>query len=306
MSLTGSVHAEEGGSGHYAPGTYLDFSAMPPAEPGFHFVNYFMDYANGHADTGRELPLGGNLAAGVTANVRAETPGIIYAYPWRPADVTFSSAAYPSWIWQRIEAAATFDRNGNKISGAIEESASGFGDIRVTPIMVGWTNGDFTLGGMFNVWAPSGAYQVGRLANPGLGYWTFELMPAFSWLSSKTGTEFTVFPAVDFNLKNTSTDYRSGDIFHVDATLAQRLPLFGGYLSGGGSTTYVRQITADSGPGARLDGFKVERLTAGPTISYVHKLGRTTLVLDGSWLPQVRAVNTTVGNYFWARLTFTF
>ena len=53
-------------------------------------------------------------------------------------------------------------------------------------------------------------------------------MLALSWLSSKFGTEFTVFTAVDFNSENTATDYQSGDVFHVDATLAQHLPLFGG------------------------------------------------------------------------------
>lgn len=72
------------------------------------------------------------------------------------------------------------------------------------PIMAGWTNGNFKLGGMFNVWTPSGEYTSGAPANQGLGYWTFEPMLAFSWLSSKIGTEFSVFTAVDFNTVNTT------------------------------------------------------------------------------------------------------
>jgi hypothetical protein len=306
LALAPSVSAEQGGSGHYGQGTYLDFSAMPPSQPGFYFANYFLDYANAQISGSKQLPLGGIFAAGVTVNAQAEAPALIYAYPWRPANLTLSSGVYPSWIWEDVKATATFDRNGNQTSGSKAQSTSGFGDIEFTPIMAGWTNGDFSVGAMFNVWAPSGSYKTGQLANPGLGYWTFEAMPAFSWLSSKLGTEFTIYPSVDFNTMNNTTDYKSGDIFHVDATLAQHLPLCGGFVGAGATVSYLKQFTGDSGSGARLGNFKAESLAVGPTISYVHNIGKSILVLDGSWLPQIHSENTTKGNYWWAKLTVKF
>src|SRR5215472_18580884 len=82
ISLAFAARAVEGGSGHYTPGTYLDFSAMTPTQPGLYVVNYFLDYANASAAASKELPRGGIFAAGLTANVQAEAPGVIYAYPF--------------------------------------------------------------------------------------------------------------------------------------------------------------------------------------------------------------------------------
>jgi hypothetical protein len=35
-------------------------------------------------------------------------------------------------------------------------------------------------------------------------------------------------------------------------------------------------------------------------------VGKMELIVDGSWLPQLNAVNTTKGNYFWARISLSF
>jgi hypothetical protein len=306
MAFASTTRAEEGGSGHYAAGTFADFSGMPPAEPGLYLGNYFLNYGNGKFGGNKELPLGGVFAAGVTANVQAEAPLGIFAFPWQPAGFTFATGIAPSWVWTDVKVSASFDRNNVQLSGARQQSASGFGDIQVMPIMAVWTNGDFHVGGIFNVWAPSGNYNSGQLANPGLGYWTFEPMLAFSWLSTKFGTEFTIFPAMDFNTINHTTDYQSGDIFHVDATLAQHLPLFGGIAGAGCTVSYLNQFTGDSGSGARLGSFEAESVAVGPTISYVHSIGKAMLIADLSWLPQVQTRNTPQGNFFWFKVTMVF
>lgn len=306
LSLAYAARATEGGTTHYISGEYSDFCGMPPSQPGFYAGNYFLDYGNGEVSASKQLPLGGIFASGVTANSQAEVPLAIYAYPFSLYDITFSSGATFPIVWVDVKATATFNRDGTPRTGAIEQSANGLGDIQFMPIMAAWTNGDFTVGGMFNVWAPSGDYDAGQLANPGLGYWTFEPMLAFRWLSTKIGTEFSVFSGVDFNTENTTSDYQSGDIFHVDATLAQHLPLFGGVAGAGASAFYLKQITGDSGSGARLGSFEIESVGVGPTVSYVHKIGKSELIVDGSWLPQLKTVNTTQGNFFWAKITISF
>jgi hypothetical protein len=302
-----NVKAVEGGMGHYVPGAYSDFSDVPPVEPGIYAGNAFHAYANGEFNGSKQLPVGGILAVGVTENVYVYSPSIVYAYPWQIGNFTFASGIDPSWVWQDVTVSASYDRNGIKISDTRAQSVNGFGDLMATPVMSTWTNGDFKVGGMFNLWAPTGNFDVGQLANPGSGYWTFEPMLAFSWLSSKIGTEFTVFPAVDFNTINHNTDYKSGDIFHVDATLAQHLPLFGGSIGAGASVSYMDQFTGDSGSGAKRGSFEMQSVAVGPTVSYVHKLGKSSvLVVDGSWLPQVHTVNTLKGNFYWARLSISF
>jgi hypothetical protein len=306
LALAITARASEGGSTAYTPGSYSDFTGMPPTQPGFYIGNSFLDYGNGEFSASRQLPLNGILAAGLTVNSQTESPSVSYAYPFSLYNITFSSGIAPSYVWMDVKATATFDRNGNPISGSKEQSASGVGDLELTPIMAAWTNGDFIVGGIFNVYAPTGNFDTDSLASPGLGYWTFEPMLAFSWFSSKIGTEFTVFTAVDFNTENTTTDYQSGDIFHVDATLAQHLPLFGGTVGAGASAFYLKQFTGDSGSGARLGSFETETVGVGPTVSYIHNIGRMELIVDGSWLPQLKAVNTSKGNYFWARISLSF
>jgi hypothetical protein len=306
LSLAIIARATEGGTTHYISGEYSDFCGMPPTQPGFYAANYFLNYNDGNITASRELPFGGIFAAGVTANLQAEVPIAIYAYPFNLENITFSSGVTLPLAWVDVKATATFDRNGNPRTGAIEQSASGLSDIQFMPVMAAWTNGDFTLGGMFNVWAPSGDYDTGQLANTGLGYWTFEPMLAFRWLSTKIGTEFSVFTGLDFNTVNTQTDYTSGDIFHVDATLAQHLPVFGGVAGAGASAFYLKQITGDTGSGARLGSFEAESVGVGPTLSYIHNIGQKILVVDASWLPQLHTVNTTQGNYFWLKITMAF
>jgi hypothetical protein len=306
LPLAFNARAEQGGMGHYLSGEYVDFSGMPPTQSGWVFGNYYLNYNNGTFNAGKGLPFGGVVALNVTANLQADVPLAIYSFPFDFFGGTLSSGIAIPYVWATVKASGTIDRNGVLHSVTKEQSVSGFGDIQWMPLMAGWTNGDFKFGGLFNIWVPSGDYNTGQLANRGLGYWTFEPMLAFSWISSKIGTEFSVFTAVDFNTDNGTADYQSGDLFHVDATLAQHVPLWGGIAGAGASAFYLKQITGDSGSGAKLGGFEAKTYGVGPTLSYVHPIGKSTLIVDGSWLPQTYAANTTKGNYWWVKLAITF
>ena len=129
--------------------------------------------------------------------------------------------------------------------------------------MLGWTNQDLKYDVRCAVYAPSGGYDMNQLANTGLGYWTVEPEVTFSWLSSKLGTEVSVFTGLDFNTMNTTADYQSGDIFHIDCTVAQHLPLLGGDVGVGANGFYYKQITGDSGTGARLGSFEASAYGVG-------------------------------------------
>jgi hypothetical protein len=298
--------AEQGGTGHYVSGQTTDFSGLAPTQPGWVFANYFLNYNDATYSAAKGLPYGSLIGLDVTANSSAEVPTLIYAYPFDFLGGTLSSGISVPIQWTTIKVGATLNTPRQQFAGSAEQSTSGLGDIELMPVMAAWTNGDFSINGMFNVWAPTGSYDLSQLANNGLGYWTFEPMVAASWISSKIGTEVSLFAGVDFNTENTAANYQSGSIFHVDATVAQHLPLFGGLAGVGASAFWLKQITGDSGSGARLGSFMAETYGVGPTISYVHPIGKTTLVADASWLPQLNSVNTTKGDYFWVRITLAF
>ena len=101
--------------------------------------------------------------------------------------------------------------------------------------------------------APTGDYQKGQLANPGKNHWMFDPLLGVSYLSHKTGTEFTMFGGFAISTINPDTDYRNGDVIHLEATLQQFLPLRKETLLGSGANGfYYQQVTGDSGSGAVL------------------------------------------------------
>ena len=102
----------------------------------------------------------------------------------------------------------------------VRDTANGIGDIQILPLMLGWTNGDLKVGGSFAIYAPTAEYEKGALANISKNFWTFEPGINASWLSSKIGLELSAFAALDFIARNDTTDYQSGNVFHLDATVA--------------------------------------------------------------------------------------
>jgi hypothetical protein len=80
------------------------------------------------------------------------------------------------------------------------------------------------------IYAPTGEFQKNRLANRGLGYWTFEPGVLVSCLGQKNGFEFSTYIGYDINTENPATDYHGGQVFHIDATVAQHLPLGPGFV----------------------------------------------------------------------------
>jgi hypothetical protein len=306
LPLAFNARAEQSGIGHYVSGQTADFSGLNPTAPGWYFLNYVVTYNNGTYDAPGGMIFGRNHALGVTVNYTAEVPTLIYAYPFDFFGGTLASGVSVPYTWVTVKAQGTVTGRRRSRTTTVEQSAQGVGDIEWMPIMTAWTNGDFSFNASFNFWTPNGSYDRTQLASVGLGYWTFEPMVAVSWLSSTIGTEATIFAAVDFNTKNESADYQSGNIFHADGTLAQHFPLAGGFGGAGATAFYLKQFTGDSGSGAVLGPFEAESYGVGPTISYVHSIGKSTLVVDASWLPQIHEENTTRGDYFWAKVTLVF
>ena len=169
------------------------------------------------------------------------------------------------------------------------------------PFWLNWTCGDFKWAVQLDVYAPTGDIQYRSLANVGLNYWTFEPMVSFSWISKKIGLEITTTAGFDFNTNNDATDYQSGDVFHLDTTVAEHLPLFGhGIIGIGANAYYWKQFTGDSGSGAKLGSFETQMIGIGPVLSYISPpICGHTLVAELKWLPQIDTLYTLKGDYIW-------
>lgn len=303
--------AEEGGSGHYLPGSTASLIDAFPGNPSAVAVLNYYTFYEAEVSAGRSLPIGGLLTAEARATVHADTIAAVYQTPWTLLKGGAALGLAIPYVWMEVEGQTRRLGPGGTYGPVISsrDSANGIGDLTFLPLMVGWTNvaPDLKLDARFAVYAPTGAYEAGRLANVGRNYWTFEPGIMASWVSSTIGTEASLFAGVDFNTANTATDYQSGTAFHLDATLAQHLPFAGGLIGVGANAFWYQQITGDRGSGARLGGFEGRTQGIGPVLSYVRPLNQTTqLLAEIKWLPELDVDRRLKGDFVWFKLGLLF
>src|SRR6185503_11324215 len=113
----------------------------------------------------------------------------------------------------------------------------------------------------FTVWTPSGDYEAGKLANPGLNVWTFVPSLAYTKFTPDNKIEITTVWGVQFSTENQDTDYKSGVLSTLDLLAIEKHEKAGiGAVFG-----WIEQITNDSGELADgLDGFQGRAFGVGP------------------------------------------
>jgi hypothetical protein len=300
--------AEEGGSGHYTPGAAASFMDALPDKPCLAFANYF-NYYDGSASISRQLPFGGLATAGLDDTASSDTILALYTTPLKLLGGYYTVGAAIPYIWLKVKGNIhATGPDGQAITRVSNDTANGIGDILLYPFMLGWTglNGDLKYDVRMGVYAPTGSYEKGKLANVGKNYWTFEPLVSFSYMSSKIGLEASAYAGIDFNTKNTATEYQSGTQFHVDFTIAEHLPLFGGIIGIGANGFYYQQVSGDSGSGAILGSFKGQMLGVGPVLSYITKVWRKDLAAEVKWLPEMDVKRRLKGDYIWFKLAMAF
>jgi hypothetical protein len=306
--LPGFARAEEGGSGHYLPGSMASFIDGVPLTETF-LMRMNVVYYNGSLGASKPLPIGGRTSLGVDAS----SWGLGLTVLWRPPlelaeHWSYAMSATIPYVMMDVSA----DVNGrlaNGLSGSLARSSStnALGDIVLMPLMLNYNvNPDFNVNFRVGVYAPTGSYEVGRLANTGKNFWTFEPVIGLMYLGKKNGFEASAFIGADFNTENNDTNYKSGTQFHVDGTLAQHFPLFGGLGGVGVSAYYYQQVTGDSGSGATLGSFKGKTVGVGPVVSYVSKIGTHDTVVELKWLNEVETENRLKGDIVWLKAVFKF
>lgn len=310
LALATTARAEQGGSAHYLPGQTASFLDAFPGKPGGLAVLNYFTYYDGSVDAGRQLPLGGFLTTDLGATVYANTLAAVYQTRCELLGGGLAFGLGVPYVWLEVEGQVQRIGPGG-VPGPVvnaSDSANGVGDLMLIPFMLGWTNlaPDLKVDARLTVFAPTGEYEVGQLANVGKNYWTFEPGVMASWLSSKIGTEVSFYTGVDFNLENEDMDYTSGTSLHLDLTVAQHLPLFGGFVGVGANAFYYDQLTGDSGDSALLGDFEGMALGVGPVVSYVRQIGNTQLLAELKWLAELKTDNRMEGDYIWFKVGFMF
>ncbi len=302
-----SVHAEEGGGGHYMPGATASFIDALPGKPGLAIADFFNYYdASG---SGKRYLYGGMIAGNLDVTAYSNTILALYTMPEKILGGYYTMGVAVPYVWADVKGHVHITGPGGAtITRSKSDSADGFGDITVYPFMLGWSSldGELRYDVRLGIYVPTGEYEKGKLACLGKNYWTLEPAVSISYLSSKIGLELTAFAGVDFNSMNEDTDYQSGNQFHLDVTVAEHLPLFGGIIGLGANGFYYHQMNGDSGDGAVLGDFEGYTLGVGPVLSYATKIWGRNLVTEIKWLSDIDVEKRLEGDNIWFKLAVLF
>jgi hypothetical protein len=301
LSATVSVaQAGEGGSSHIMPGAMSSLADLPPTAPTSVFKLMYLDY-----DAGATIRI--PTAAGVATDldVAANTTVMIALHTF---EATVLGGAHYS-------VAAALPYSSLDISGNVElpsggqvaraNSVSGFGDMTLIPTMLAWKKDAWTFNALLPIYLPTGDYELGRLGNPGLNYWTVDPTVGFVY-STQKGLNAMLHAGYAFNGENDDTNYKSGAMLHFDGAVQQILPVGKGFLTLGVEAFYFTQITGDSGSGATLGDFKGETAGLGAIIGYIQPMGKQTLVLEAKILDEMHTKNRVEGEIMWLKAVFKF
>jgi len=298
--ISGAASAGEGGSSHVMPGATATLADMPPTSPTTFVKLMYLDY---DASASAQIP----TAAGITTNldVGANTIALAVGHTFEKtvlggAHYTVVVALPQSKI--AISGDAALPGGGTR---SISNSVNGLGDITVIPTMLAWKKDEWTFNAMVPVYLPTGSYELGRLGNTGLNYWTVDPTVGFVY-STKKGFNAMLHMGYAMNGENDATDYKSGALLHFDGTLQQIVPVGKGLLTLGAEAFYFTQLVGDSGSGATLGDFKGKTSGFGPVIGYIKPFGKQALVLEAKWLNEKDTKNRVKGDMIWLKATYKF
>jgi hypothetical protein len=295
--------AGEGGTSHITPGAMATLIDNPPTGPGTFAKAMYLHYSgSASAQIPTAVGLAGNLDArsSTFALIGGHTFGekvlgasytVVAALPYTSLDISGDVAA------------------PNGATARRANTVSGFGDITLIPGMLAWKAPEslWQFNVVLPIYAPTGSYELGRLGNTGLNYWTVDPTVGVVYSDPKRGLNALLHAGLAFNSENPDTKYRSGTLLHFDGAVQQILPVGGGLMTLGVEAFHFTQVSCDSGAGATLGCFKGRTSGLGPAIGYIRPLGGTeSVALELKWLTETGTEKRLKGDYLWLKAVYKF
>ncbi len=299
--------ASEGGVSSYTPGTYGDF-AMNILPPGFSVRENVM-YYEGKLKSYPAATEGIGLLLDLKLDTRINILQAAYATRSKILGGRYLATISIPYVFD-----AELGVSGYTLLGPFElgDDSKGLGDIQVVPFGLLWDKENFHILLAENIVVPTGDYGADELVSIGRNYWSYETIIGVTWLHPKRGHEISVSLAYMINMENPETDYKTGDEFHVDYTLAQ---YFSESFAIGLVGYYYTQTTDDSGAGydnlqslfpspilasspGDLNGVRGEGGGIGPAVMWSPKIGGRSLNIIFKWMNEYNCSNRTEGIWY--------
>ena len=206
-----AVPAETQFNGHNTKGDF-GLQAGSQAPPGFYlsapiYVRYDADTVrdkNGDI-VSRDPERRGSLA------VNAYVVGLIWVSEVKLFGANYSIQAYPGFTDNVLEV---------PILGTNDSVSTGFTDLYIQPINLGWhtKRADFIAG--LGIFAPTGHYEPAGDENLGLGMWSFEVFGGTTvFLDSAKSWHFAAVAFYETHTEKKDTDVKVGDLLTIEGGL---------------------------------------------------------------------------------------
>jgi hypothetical protein len=286
----------EGAASHYLPGAGGDMLLAVAPQPGLTVANTVW-YQSG--DVGGAV-LGGEARVGLDLDLVLDLAAASFTFETPVLGGTYSIAAMVPFGRADLSASLT-----GPSGGRIDRSGDRFdlSDAAFVPIQLNWNTGAFFWEVAHTIVAPTGSYDAGRAINLGRNYWSFDTTAAVSWYDPGGGREVSIAPGIMLNTENSATDYRTGAEFHMDFTATQ---FVSPSLAVGLRGYWYRQLTGDSGAGAKLGDFKSESVGLGAGFLWTPAFADGRLSVLGKWMRDVHAKNRFESDYATLTAAWTF
>jgi hypothetical protein len=265
--------ADAGGVSFWLPGAFASLAATPTV-PGWAYSTIYLHLqANAGATQNFVTSNGarGSVVAGLSAHGDALVQGITYTSPLSVlgGQAAFTVLAAPGNLGVGIDATLTGPR-GNTVSGVATDNRTTVSDVLYQGTLK-WNQGVnnemvYVVGNI-----PSGTYDPNRLANLSFGYPAVDIGAGYTYLDQKTGHEFSVVGGLTYSAINPYLQYQNGIDFHVDWAASQFISKT---VHVGLVGYFFQQLTDDSGPGAKLGGFRGMAVGLGPEIGFIIPLSK--------------------------------
>jgi hypothetical protein len=296
LATVSRVDAAEGAFSHFLPGMAGDIAIAQSPKPGLQVANTVWIQT-------------GNVGAAVLqglVDLNLDTTTVLdivvgsYTFETDFTRGTYTIAAAVPFGYAALDA-TIIGAGGTRIRAS--EDSFHLSDIFLIPVQLNWDTAYFSFKLAQAIIAPTGGYDLEEVVNLGRNYWSFDTVGAATWLSSKTGTEISIAPGIMFNTRNQDTDYKTGAEFHLDFTINQFLSeTFAVGLRG----YYYRQVTGDSGSGARLGDFESRSVGIGPGLFWRPKEAGGRLAFVGKWMHDLHAKYRFKSDYVTLAVAWTF
>jgi len=284
-----AADAAESASGAYLLGLRGPGAGVTPP-PGLFFSNQFYAY---RGDIGGRVPIYGFTLQG-RAKVRAAiaVPTFLLV---TPAEIAGGKLGFTLTApYGRIQV------SGNLGPLYVRDSATAFADPSVGAFL-GWKAGDFHLQIGATAFLPVGDYRESDLANTARNRGALDVFAAATWQEPTLGLDVSHVVGLTFNRRNPATDYRTGTEFHWEWSVAKT---WENGLSVGPAGYYYRQISGDSGPGARLGAFRGEVWAIGGGVGYTFKVGAAPVTMRLRVFHEVQTERRLKGNSAFLGVSF--